>query len=153
MQVKLVTETLNKRMVEPRRQCLALPSEDLHKKAVGGILYVTVLSASRLSGYNLKGNGSTKQINLIPDAPVDGKELQTFVEIELEEVTRRTDVRAGSCPKWDSTFNLILHDNAGIIKFHLYQRTPGNIKYDYLTSCEVKVIMFLSQISVFVMWI
>lgn len=137
--VKLATETLNKRMVEPRRQCLALPPEDLHKKAVGGILYVKVLSASRLSGYNLKGNGSTKQINPIPDAPVDGKELQTFVEIELGEVTRRTDVRAGSCPKWDSTFNLILHDNAGIIKFHLYQRTPGNIKYDYLTSCEVKM--------------
>ncbi|XP_057811779.1 uncharacterized protein LOC131026009 isoform X2 [Salvia miltiorrhiza] len=138
--VKLATETLNKRMVEPRRQCLALPPEDLHKKAVGGILYVTVLSASKLSGHNLKGNGSSKQFNCSnPDAPIETKELQTFVEIELEELTRKTEVRAGSSPKWDTTFNLILHENAGILKFHLYQRTPGSIKYDYLTCCEVKI--------------
>ncbi|XP_042055676.1 synaptotagmin-5-like [Salvia splendens] len=139
--VKLATETLNKRMVEPRRQCLALPPEDLHKKAVGGILYVTVLSASKLSGHNLKSNGSSKQFNFAnPDAvPSDNKELQTFVEIELEELTRKTDCRAGSSPKWDSTFNLILHENAGVLKFHLYQRTPGSIKYDYLTCCEVKI--------------
>lgn len=138
--VKLATETLNKRMVEPRRQCLSLPPEDLHKKAVGGILYVTVLSASKLSGHNWKSNGSSKQINCSnPDAPIDSKELQTFVEIELQELTRRTDVKPGSCPKWDTTFNLILHDNAGLLKFHLYQCTPGSIKYDYLTSCEVKM--------------
>lgn len=127
-------------MVEPRRQCLALPHIDLHKKAVGGILYVSVLSAKGLSGHNFKGNGSTKLFN--PDAPIDSKDLQTFVEIELEELTRKTDVRSGSCPKWDTTFNLILHENTGIIKFHLYQRTPGSIKYDYLTSCEVKVLSF-----------
>lgn len=127
-------------MVEPRRQCLALPHVDLHKKAVGGILYVSVLSARGLSGHNFKSNGSSKLLN--PDAPIDSKDLQTFVEIELEELTRKTDVKSGSCPKWDSTFNLILHENAGIIKFHLYQRTPGSIKYDYLTSCEVKVLSF-----------
>ncbi|KAL3645365.1 hypothetical protein CASFOL_010545 [Castilleja foliolosa] len=125
--VKVAIDTLNKRMVEPRRQCLALPAEDLQKKAVGGILYVTVLSATKLSSCNSSENR------------VESKELQTFLEIELEEITRRTDVRAGACPKWDSTFNLVLHDSAGIIKFQLYQRTPGSAKYDFLTSCEIKV--------------
>ncbi|KAL0312737.1 UNVERIFIED_CONTAM: Multiple C2 and transmembrane domain-containing protein 1 [Sesamum radiatum] len=106
--IKLATDTLNKRLVEPRRQCLALPAEDLQKKAIG-------------------------------DDRVNSKELQTFLEIELGELTRRTDVRAGSSPKWDTTFNLILHDNAGILRFHLYERTLGNVKYDYLTSCEIKM--------------
>ncbi|XP_011081089.1 synaptotagmin-5 isoform X1 [Sesamum indicum] len=141
--IKLATDTLNKRLVEPRRQCLALPAEDLQKKAVGGILYVTVLSASKLSGSNLKGCASTKHINSSEDTytddPVNSKELQTFLEIELGELTRRTDVRAGSSPKWDTTFNLILHDNAGILRFHLYERTLGNVKYDFLTSCEIKM--------------
>lgn len=133
---------MNKRMVEPRRQCLALPPEDLHKKAVGGILYVTVLSATNLSGHSLKGCASTKQTNTsTQEDPVEGKELQTFVEIELEELTRRTEVRNGSSPNWDSTFNLILHENTGILRLHLYQRTPGSIKYDYLSSCEIKVLM------------
>ncbi|GFP81834.1 synaptotagmin-5 [Phtheirospermum japonicum] len=125
--VKVAIDTLNKRMVEPRRQCLALPAEDSQKKAVGGILYVTVLSATNLSSCNSS------------EDRVESKELQTFVEIELEEITRRTEVRAGTCPKWDTTFNLVLHDSAGIIRFHLYQRTPGSAKYDFLTSCEIKV--------------
>ncbi|KAL0393415.1 UNVERIFIED_CONTAM: Multiple C2 and transmembrane domain-containing protein 1 [Sesamum latifolium] len=141
--IKLATDTLNKRLVEPRRQCLALPAEDLQKKAIGGILYVTVLSASKLSASNLKGCASTKHINSSEDSYTDDrvnrKELQTFLEIELGELTRRTDVRAGSSPKWDTTFNLILHDNAGILRFHLYERTLGNVKYDYLTSCEIKM--------------
>ncbi|KAI3468850.1 hypothetical protein Pfo_025513 [Paulownia fortunei] len=141
--VKLATDTLNKKMVEPRRQCLALPAEDLQKKAVGGVLYVTVLSASKLSGCTSKGSASTKQISSSIDTNtedrLESKELQTFLEIELEELTRRTDVRAGSSPKWDTTFNLILHDNAGILRFHLYERTPGSVKYDYLTSCEIKM--------------
>ncbi|KAL6550102.1 MYF24 [Orobanche minor] len=127
--VKVAIDTLNKRMVEPRRQCLALPPQDLQKKAVGGILYVTVLSATNLFG--------CVDTNL--EDRLESKELQTFVEIELEELTRRTDVRAGTCPKWDNTFNLVLHDTAGIIRFHLYKRTPGSAKYDFLTSCEIKM--------------
>ncbi|PIN13548.1 putative Ca2+-dependent phospholipid-binding protein [Handroanthus impetiginosus] len=141
--VKIAIDTLNKRMVEPRRQCLALPTDDLRKKAVGGVLCVTVISASRLSGNGFKGNCSIKQINYPTDNytedNLDGKELQTFLEIELEELTRRTDARSGSCPKWDTTFNLILHDSAGIVRFHLYQRNPGSVKHDYLTSCEIKM--------------
>ncbi|KAG8374807.1 hypothetical protein BUALT_Bualt10G0034000 [Buddleja alternifolia] len=130
--VKLVTDTLNKRMVEPRRQCLALPAVDLLKKAVGGIVYVTVVSARKISTSN-------SSVDTYSEDRSDSKEIQTFLEIELDELTRRTHVRAGSNPKWDTTFNLILHDNAGILRFNLYECTPGSVKYDYLTSCEVKI--------------
>ncbi|CAA0820558.1 C2 domain-containing protein [Striga hermonthica] len=128
--VKVATDTLNKRMVEPRRQCIALPTEDLQRKAVGGVLYVTIISAKNISGCM-----STSYLEDYPET----KELQTFVEIEAEELTRRTDVRSGTSPRWDNTFNLVLHDSVGIIKFHLYRRTPGSAKYDFLTSCEVKM--------------
>ncbi|GER30541.1 plant synaptotagmin [Striga asiatica] len=128
--VKVATDTLNKRMVEPRRQCIALPTADLQRKAVGGVLYVTIISAKNISGCT-----STSYLEDYPET----KELQTFVEIEAEELTRRTDVRSGTCPRWDNTFNLVLHDSVGIIKFHLYKRTPGSAKYDFLTSCEVKM--------------
>ncbi|KAL6501625.1 MYF24 [Orobanche gracilis] len=127
--VKVAIDTLNKRMVEPRRECLSLPPQDLQKRAVGGILYVTVLSATNLFGC----------IDTNLEDRLESKELQTFVEIELEELTRRTGVRAGTCPKWDNTFNLVLHDTAGMIRFHLYKRTPGSAKYDFLTSCEIKM--------------
>ncbi|KZV45331.1 extended synaptotagmin-3-like [Dorcoceras hygrometricum] len=141
-QIKAATDTLNKRMVEPRRQCLALPAVDLHKKAVGGVLYVTVVSASKLSRNNWRSSSSTKQISSSVGTHVEdrsNKELRTFIEIELEELTRKTDTRQGPNPMWGSTFNLILHDNAGVIKFNLYECTPGSVKYDYLTSCEVKM--------------
>ncbi|CAI9784490.1 unnamed protein product [Fraxinus pennsylvanica] len=141
--VKLATDTLSKRMVEPRRQCLALPASDLQKKAVGGVLYITVFSARKICRSSWKGSPSRRQkcsdIDSCEEDQLEKKKLQTFVEIELEELTRRTDVRTGSNPTWDSTFNMILHDNAGILRFHLYECTPASVKYDYLTSCEIKM--------------
>ncbi|KAA8542711.1 hypothetical protein F0562_023790 [Nyssa sinensis] len=111
--VKLFTDTLVKTMVEPRRRCHYLPSVDLRKTAVGGILYVTVISASKLSKSYLKGSPSRRQqssmINGSLEEQLDDKDLQTFVEVELEELTRRTEC------------------------------TPNGVKYDYLTSCEIKV--------------
>ena len=53
-QVKLFTNTLDKTMVEPRHQCYSLPSINLRKKAVGGILFVTIISASILTRNNMK---------------------------------------------------------------------------------------------------
>lgn len=129
-------------MVEPHRQCLALPASDLRKKAVGGVLCITVLSARKIFSSS-KGSPSRihkcSAIDSKEEDQLENKELQTFVEIELEELTRRTNVRTGSNPNWNSTFNMILHDNAGILRFHLYECTPGSVKYDYLTSCEIKV--------------
>lgn len=150
--VKLLTDTLAKTMVEPHRQCFSLPAVDLRKKAVGGIIYVKVISASKLSRSSLRGSPSRRQ----PSFPIDGlqehfdnKDLQTFVEVELGELTRRTDVRPGSSPHWDSTFNMVLHDNTGTVRFHLYERTPGSMKYDYLASCEIKIKYVTDDSTVF----
>ncbi|KAI3802293.1 hypothetical protein L1987_30423 [Smallanthus sonchifolius] len=67
-----------------------------------------------------------------------GKDFHTFVEVELEDLTRRTLEVAGPNPTWDSTFNMVLHDDTGILKFHLYECCPDSLNYDYLASCEIK---------------
>ncbi|XP_034673142.1 synaptotagmin-5 isoform X2 [Vitis riparia] len=141
--VKLFTDTLARTMVEPRRRCYSLPAVDLRKKAVGGVVYVTVISASKLSRSSLKGSPLRRQqscsIDGTSEEHLDDKYLQTFVEVELGELTRRTDVRVGSSPRWDSLFNMILHEDTGTLRFHLYESTPSNVKYDYLASCEIKM--------------
>ncbi|PKI48319.1 extended synaptotagmin-1 [Punica granatum] len=143
--VKIFTETLVKTMVEPRRRCYSLPAVELKKKAVGGIIYVKVVSASKLSRGNLRGSPSRSQQSLSADCHAEehlieeSKDLQTFVEVELEELTRRTDIRVGSAPRWDSMFNMVLHEDTGVLRFHLYECTPNNVKYDYLASCQIKV--------------
>ncbi|KAI9173502.1 hypothetical protein LWI28_002309 [Acer negundo] len=140
---KIFNDTLVKMMVEPRRRCFSLPAVDLRKKAVGGIIYVKVISASKLSRSSLRGSPSRRQQTYYTDSGVeenyDDKDLRTFVEIELEELTRRTDIRPGSDPRWESTFNMVLHEEVGVLRFHLYACTPGSMKYDYLASCEIKM--------------
>lgn len=151
--VKLVTDSLVKTMVGPRRRCYSLPSVDLRKKAAGGILYVTVVSASNLSRNSTKGSPPRRQQSSATDGGVekhrDNKDLQTFVEVELEELTRRTHKRLGPNPAWDSTFNMVLHDDTGIIKFNLYECTPGSVNYSYLKSCEIKVKYVLDDSTMF----
>ena len=130
-------------MVEPRRRCFSLPAVDLQKKAVGGIIYVTVVSASKLFRSNLRGSPSRRQENTSDITLEDNfadRDLQTFIEVELEELTRRTSKKSGSSPQWNSTFNMVLHEEVGSLKFHLYECTPNNVKYDYLASCEIKVL-------------
>ncbi|KAK4844374.1 hypothetical protein QYF36_019394 [Acer negundo] len=140
---KIFNDTLVKMMVEPRRRCFSLPAVDLRKKAVGGIIYVKVISASKLSRSSLRGSPSRRQQTYYTDSGVeenyDDKDLRTFVEIELEELTRRTDIRPGSDPRWESTFNMVLHEEVGVLRFHLYACTLGSMKYDYLASCEIKM--------------
>ena len=129
-------------MVEPRRRCFSLPAEDLQKKAVGGIIYVTVISGSKLFKSNFRGSPSRRRENSSDRSSEESlvdRDLQTFVEVELEELTRRTNVRTGSSPKWDSTFNMVLHDETGTLRFNLYESTASNVKYDFLASCEIKV--------------
>ncbi|KAF5730367.1 hypothetical protein HS088_TW20G00740 [Tripterygium wilfordii] len=140
--VKLFTDTLVKTMVEPRRRCYSLPAVDLRKKAVGGIIYVTVISAGNLSKSSLRGSPSQKNnfsLNGSLEDHGNDKDLQTFVEVEVEELTRRTGMKKGSNPNWDSTFNMILHEETGNLRFHLYECDPGSVKYDYLATCEIKV--------------
>ncbi|KAI3946455.1 hypothetical protein MKX01_017671 [Papaver californicum] len=141
--VKLFTDTLVKTMVEPRRRCYSLPPVILNKKAVGGIFSVTVVSASTQLPDKLKrcnsGGLESSVRNGTPEGYSGSAVSQTFVEVELEELTRRTNASSGPDPKWDSTFNMVLHDDAGIIKFNLYEWVPNNLKHNYITSCEVKV--------------
>ncbi|KDP20126.1 hypothetical protein JCGZ_05895 [Jatropha curcas] len=141
--VKILTDTLVKTMVEPRRRCLSLPAVDLRKKAVGGVIHVTVISASNLSRSAFRGSPSRRQQNCSINGSLeeyfDDRDLQTFVEVELEQLTRRTNVRSGSGPRWDSTFNMVLHEETGILRFHLYNSSPSSVKFDYLASCEIKV--------------
>lgn len=140
--VKLLTDTLMKTMVEPRRRCLPLPAVQLGKKAVGGILYVTVIAASQISGTGVRGSPSKRQqsypVNHLSEEELV-KDLKTFVEVEVEDLSRRTEAKSGISPRWDSTFNMVLHDNAGIVKFHLYESSPGSVKFDHLASCEIKI--------------
>ncbi|XP_043812419.1 synaptotagmin-4 isoform X2 [Manihot esculenta] len=141
--VKILTETLVKTMVEPRRRCYSLPAVDLRKKAVGGVIHVTVISASKISSTSFRGSPSRRQQNYSANGSLeehfDDKDLQTFVEVELEQLTRRTGVKPGSSPRWDSTFNMILHEETGILRFHLYNSNPSSVKCDYLASCEIKM--------------
>lgn len=129
-------------MVEPHRRCYSLPAVDLRKKAVGGIIYVTVLSANKLSKSNFKVSPSRRQQS--PDKTLEDyfvdSDLQTFVEVELGDLTRRTNESTGSSPRWDSTFNMVLHEESGTLRFHLYECTQSSVKYDYLASCEIKVL-------------
>ncbi|XXG83764.1 hypothetical protein AAC387_Pa10g1447 [Persea americana] len=143
--VKVFTDTLVKTMVEPRRRCYPLSPVDLRKNSVGGVLSVTVVSASNLvgsSGINIKGSLSERRQNSTGNCSLGSsgsRTLQTFIEVEIGELTRRTDVCQGTSPWWDATFNMVFHDNAGILRFHLYNQGASSVKYDYLTGCEVKV--------------
>lgn len=149
--MKVLADTLVKTMVEPRRRCYSLPAVDLRKKAVGGVIYVTVISAGKLSRSSLRGSPSRRQQNNTTERTLeehtDDKDLQTFVEVELEELTRRTDVKRGSNPKWDSTFNMMLHEDTGTVRFHLYECTPSSVNYNYLASCEIKVLLLIILIK------
>ncbi|KAL8124130.1 uncharacterized protein LOC141717975 [Apium graveolens] len=135
--VKVINDSLAKTMVEPRRRCYSMPAVDLYKRAVGGTVYVTVISASKLSKDNCARSQQCHNNGFVEENHCTL--MQTFVEVELEELTRRTGVKSGTGPKWDSTHNMVLHDDTGIVKFHLYECTSGNVNYVYLTSCEIKI--------------
>ncbi|OIW16014.1 hypothetical protein TanjilG_04549 [Lupinus angustifolius] len=140
---KLFSDSLVKSMVEPRRRCLPLPAVVLRKKVVGCIVYIKVVSANKLSRncfkvYRRQQNG-TATTSGVSENSFDDKDLQTFVEAEVGELTRRTDVRLGSTPRWDTLFNMVFHDSKGTVRFNLYESHPSSVKCDYLASCEIKI--------------
>jgi hypothetical protein len=141
IQVKLLTETIAKTMVEPRRLCFSLPPVDLKKQAVGGVLSVTVVSASNLgrkSRTNELGNLQSSSGNTTPGTPLNRK-AHTFIEVEVGTLMRKTTTCEGPNPTWNSTFNMVLHGETGVVKFLLYELDSDGVKYNYLTSCEIKV--------------
>ncbi|CAO2174462.1 unnamed protein product [Urochloa humidicola] len=134
--VKLLTETIGKTMVEPRRLCFSLPAVDLRKQAVGGVLSVTVVSASNLcknTANRQSSNGGTMS------GIAENKLSYTFVEVEVGNLMRKTSTSKGLNPTWNTTFNMVLHGETGIVKFLLYELDSGGVKFNYLTSCEIKV--------------
>jgi len=140
MQVKLLTETIVKTMVEPRRLCFSLPPVDLRKRAVGGVLSVTVVSASNV-GRNTTNETGIRQSSSggSTSGIADNKVSQTFIEVEVGSLVRKTSTSKGPNPAWNSTFNLVLHGETGVVKFNLYELDSGGVKVTYLTSCEIKV--------------
>lgn len=139
---KLFRDTLVKTMVEPHRRCYSLPAVDLRKKAVGGILSVTIISASQLVKSFSRGSNSGRQQSIGKNGTPErnlGDEDKTFVEVELGDLTRRTSASPGSSPIWNKTLKMVLHEDNGILKFNLYEWIPNSVKHDYLTSCEIKV--------------
>lgn len=103
---------------------------------------MTILSASKLSKVNLKGSPNRGQQSVKGSyimEHLDDKDMLTFVEVELGELSRKTGVREGTSPKWGSTFNMVLHEDTGTLRLNLYECKSGNVKYDYLTSCEIKM--------------
>ncbi|KAG0500143.1 hypothetical protein HPP92_000215 [Vanilla planifolia] len=141
--VKIFMETLAKTMVEPRRACFSLPAIDHRKKAVGGVLSVSVVSASNVHGISARHHSgeSMHGSNLsIQSSLYSGNQpLQTFVELELGDLTRKTNTALGSNPRWNAAFNMIMHGDTGILRFHLYESDPTSVKLNYLTSCEIKM--------------
>ncbi|KAL6320504.1 hypothetical protein AAG906_007583 [Vitis piasezkii] len=91
----------------------------------------------------MKGSPSGRQGSSLMDATLEenkeNKVLQTFIEVELGEVTRRTYASPGSSLRWDMTFNMVLHGDIGSLKFNLYKSSPICVKYDFLTSSEIKL--------------
>ncbi|XP_042388775.1 extended synaptotagmin-1-like isoform X1 [Zingiber officinale] len=141
--VKLFTESITKLLVEPRCHCYSLPIVDLHKKAVGGVLSVTVVSASNLDKINLTVNNSETCQSSSGSIQLPGnlgnKALQTFIKVEIGNLTRRTIVCDGLNPRWDTTFNMMLHGETGILKFYLYESNGSSMNSNYWTSCEIKM--------------
>lgn len=127
-------------MVEPRRACFSLPSIDLRKKAVGGMLSVTVVSVSNLNVNSVRRNNAESSLTSSQSSADLGNQIeQTFIEVELGNLSRKTDYRRSSNPTWNSVFNLLMHGDTGILRFYLYEGGSSSVKLNYLSSCEVKV--------------
>lgn len=159
---KLLVDTLNRTMVEPRRRCFSLPAEDRKKKAVGGIFSVTIVSArdltkssaqdSRNSSNAMMSNGDAS-VHLSNNGSNNGSshggskngsvnkksEKLRFVEISCEDLTRKTGMQSGPFPHvWNETYDMVLHENVGTVHLNVYEQGQ-NVKYDFLGSCEIKV--------------
>ncbi|KAG0567966.1 hypothetical protein KC19_7G175800 [Ceratodon purpureus] len=159
---KLLIDTLNRIMVEPRRRCFPLPPVDLKKKAVGGIVSVTIVSARDLAKIDRResrnfndeklanGDGSVRTISNGSSHGSNGSshggsvnkrsEKSRFVEMTCEDLTRKTGLQTGPFPHvWNETYDMVLHDNMGTVHLNVYEQAQNNVKYDFLGNCEIKM--------------
>ena len=159
-QEKLFIDTLNRMMVEPRRRCFPLPHVDLKKKAVGGIVSVTIVSARDLAKIDRResrnlhdekfANGDVRSNSNGSNHSSNGSshggsahrkhEKLRFVEMTCEDLTRKTGLQSGPFPHvWKETYDMVLHDNSGTVQLNVYEQAQNNVKYDFLGSCQIKV--------------
>ncbi|KAI5061768.1 hypothetical protein GOP47_0024273 [Adiantum capillus-veneris] len=144
---KLFVETLMRTMVEPQRRCFPLSAVSLRKRASGGVICITVISAKNLNhSGSFEGQQSIERTSSSGSVSGFGLEgcsyspLASFVEVTVEGLTRSTHVsQHGGCPRWNDTFNMILHEGAGTVHFNVYEQGSSNVKCDFYGSCEVKV--------------
>lgn len=144
-QEKLIKDTLIRTMVEPRRRCFSLPAVDLKKHAVGGVVNVMVVSAKNLckapvQAVSRSSSGEKRSPNNNSGSQ-GGRVLSTFVEMTLEDLTRKTSLcsTGGSAPTWTDNFDMVLHEDTGTIHLNVYEQGTNNMKFDFLGSCEIKV--------------
>ncbi|CAM6090440.1 unnamed protein product [Calypogeia fissa] len=142
---KLLKDTFVRTMVEPRRRCFSLPPVDLKKHAVGGVVNVTVVSGSNLckqvTSIARSQSGEGKKSSNGHNTTHTDKIQRTFVEMTLEDLTRKTRFcpKGGSCPGWNDSFDMVLHDDSGTLHLNVYEQGGSNMKYDFLGSCEIKI--------------
>ncbi|KAJ8480320.1 hypothetical protein OPV22_024047 [Ensete ventricosum] len=106
---KLFPQTIAKIMVKPRHHCCSLPPVDLRRKSTGGVLSVTVVSASNLGRNSMKSSNSETRQSTIVSSHLSGnlekKALKTFVEVEVGDITKRASASEdGTVEAEGSTF-------------------------------------------------
>ncbi|KAH7404885.1 hypothetical protein KP509_15G048600 [Ceratopteris richardii] len=141
---KLFKETLVRTMVEPQRRCFPLPAVSLKKHVSGAVFCITVISARNLKQQRhfatvLSGTSSRSESGIVSEDSLP-RTITSFVEITLGGLTRRTGLSEhyGS-PKWNDTFNMILHGSEGTICFNIYEQTSSHVKGDFCGSCKIQV--------------
>eukprot|EP00250_Pteridium_aquilinum_P010520 c19447_g1_i1 orf=1765-3852(+) len=141
---KLFLDTLMRTMVEPQRRCFPLPAVSAKKHATGGVICVTVSSAQDMTFTgNFKGQSDRRLYTNGSGITLGGsssRRMANFVEVTLEGLTRSTQVSEHSgSPRWNESFNMILHESMGSVHFNVYEQGSSTVKYDFRGSCEVKV--------------
>ncbi|KAJ7294164.1 hypothetical protein O6H91_Y274600 [Diphasiastrum complanatum] len=144
---KLLIETLNRTLVEPRRKCFSLPPVDYKKHAVGGTLSVTIVKARNLTRVTSGSKSSLGEKRSFSS----GTNHQTgsgsygvrgaFVELTLDELIRKSKASEenGMSPTWNETIEMAFHGNSGTLHLNLYGRGSNHMKVDFLGTCQVKM--------------
>ncbi|EFJ29672.1 plant synaptotagmin [Selaginella moellendorffii] len=129
---KLLLDTLNRTMVEPRMRCFSLPVRDSKKRVTGGVLSVSVLTAA-----NIPRPENSSRMTAGDRYSSNGSSFSgTFVELTLGNLSRRT----GTSPKstWDAPITMVFHGSEATLHLNVYEQRFQSVKSDFLGTCEIK---------------
>lgn len=132
----VMSDSLNQTMVEPHRKCFSFPAVDLNKSASDAIISVTVVSGNNLGAPQSNSSRSRNE-----NDPSTIKHKNTLVEVRLEHMTRKTSNchGGGLSPRWDETFDMMLHGSSGSIYFNVYEQCSTSVEFRPLGQCKIKV--------------